>query len=128
MADTREGLCHCFYSKIRARKDQRELRLLVVIGIGIGEAFIDFLRHLDACLANESKTVLPTGKTAEHFGNVDGIAYELGLDSLKLLGTASTAWWFKLSEFPDDLSQSPQYTETGPLNGHFSLFIHWSEF
>lgn len=128
MADTREGLCHCFNRKIRARKDQRELRLLVVIGIGIGEAFIDFLRHLDACLTNESKTVLPTGKTAEHFGNVDGIAYELGLDSLKLLGTASTAWWFKLSEFPDDLSQSPQYTETGPLNGHFSLFIHWSEF
>ena len=116
-----------FFSVIRARKDQRELRLLVV-GIGIGEAFIDFLRHLDACLAYESKTVLPTGKTAEHFGNVDGIAYELGLDSLKLLGTASTAWWFKLSEFPDDLSQSPQYTETGPLNGHFSLFIHWSEF
>ena len=127
MADAREGLFHCFYSKIRARKDQRELRLLVV-GIGIGEAFIDFLRHLDACLAYESKTVLPTGKTAEHFGNVDGIAYELGLDSLKLLGTASTAWWFKLSEFPDDLSQSPQYTETGPSNGHFSLFIHWSEF
>ena len=91
MADTREGLCHCFNRKIRARKDQRELRLLVVIGIGIGEAFTDFLRHLDACLTNESKTVLPTGKTAEHFGNVDGIAYELGLDSLKLLGTASTA-------------------------------------